>query len=160
MRCALVAALLQCAGDHRVIGRKAVGTLAGEAHGDHRYLAVALVIDQRDHNCHLALAGRLGDKFALQRAFQDAGVPAAAVQKPAERIEDDPATAEFDLWPSVEHAEMGKVRVDGLPVRFSRTPWVIERGAPCVGEHTEEVLTGLLGLDPAEVAALREEGVV
>ena len=35
---------------------------------------------------------------------------------------------------------MGDVRVDGLPVRFSKTDWKIERGGPCVGEHTEEVL--------------------
>ena len=86
--------------------------------------------------------------------------PAAAVQKPQERIERDPATAEFGLWPTVRHSKIGEVRVDGLPVRFSETPWSIERGAPCVGEHTEEVLTGLLGLSIAEVAALRERGVV
>jgi crotonobetainyl-CoA:carnitine CoA-transferase CaiB-like acyl-CoA transferase len=55
---------------------------------------------------------------------------------------------------------MGAVRVDGLPVHLSETDWRIERGAPCLGEHTEEVLTGLLGLSPADVAKLREEGVV
>jgi benzylsuccinate CoA-transferase BbsF subunit len=103
---------------------------------------------------------RTRDKFELQRLFQAAGVPAAAVQKPEERIERDPATAEFDLWPTVHHAKMGDVRVDGLPVRFSETPHTITQGAPCVGEHTEEVLTSLLGLSVGEVAALREEGVV
>jgi crotonobetainyl-CoA:carnitine CoA-transferase CaiB-like acyl-CoA transferase len=100
------------------------------------------------------------DKFDLQRAFQRAGVPAAAVQSPQERIEQDPATAEFDLWPTVRHSKMGEVRVDGLPVRFSRTPHAITQGAPCVGEHTEQVLGDLLGLGKAEIAALRAEGVV
>ena len=100
------------------------------------------------------------NKFELQRAFQRAGVPASAVQTPEERIEHDPATAEFDLWPSVQHTKMGRVRVDGLPVRFSETPFSISRGSPCVGEHTEEVLTSLLGLSVEEVAALRAEGVV
>jgi crotonobetainyl-CoA:carnitine CoA-transferase CaiB-like acyl-CoA transferase len=100
------------------------------------------------------------NKFELQRAFQQAGVPAAAVQKPEERIEHDPATAEFDLWPTVHHIKMGDVRVDGLPVRFSETPFSIRRGSPCVGEHTDEVLTSLLGLSVEQVAALREEGVV
>ena len=100
------------------------------------------------------------NKFELQRAFQRAGVPAAAVQKPEERIEHDPATTEFDLWPSVQHTKMGRVRVDGLPVRFSETPFSISRGSPCVGEHTEEVLTSLLGLSAEEVASLRAEGVV
>ena len=38
--------------------------------------------------------------------------------------------------------------------------WRIERGAPCLGEHNEAVFGDLLGLAPAEVAALREEGVM
>jgi crotonobetainyl-CoA:carnitine CoA-transferase CaiB-like acyl-CoA transferase len=96
----------------------------------------------------------------VQRQLQAAGVPAAAVQKPEERIERDAATAELGLWPTVHHSKIGDVRVDGLPVRFSETPWSIERGAPCVGEHTEEVLTEVLGLSGEEVAALRREGVV
>ena len=100
------------------------------------------------------------DKFDLQRRLQQAGVPAAAVQSPQERIEHDPATAAFDLWPSVRHSKMGDVRVDGLPVRFSRTPHEISQGAPCVGEHTDQVLGGLLGLGADEIAALRAEGVV
>ncbi len=98
------------------------------------------------------------DKFAMQRMFQDAGVPAAAVQKPAERVDHDPATE--DLWPTAHHTKMGDVRVDGMPVRFSETNWEIRRGAPCLGEHTEEVLGEWLDMDPSEVEALREEGVV
>ena len=99
-------------------------------------------------------------KHEVQRLLQAAGVPAAAVQKPEERIDHDPATAEFGLWPVAHHGKMGDVRVDGLPVRFSETPWSIERGAPCVGEHTEQVLASLLGMSAAEVAELRQQGVV
>jgi len=43
---------------------------------------------------------------------------------------------------------------------MSKTPQVMDRGAPCLGEHNEQVLTGLLGMDAAEVAQLREEGVI
>ncbi|MDJ0847737.1 MAG: CoA transferase [Myxococcota bacterium] len=100
------------------------------------------------------------DKFDVQRELQEAGLPCAAVQRPEERIEHDPATVERGLWPRVRHAEMGDVRVDGLPARFSKTDWEIRRGGPCLGEHTEHVLTTLLGLSAAEVATLREEGVV
>jgi crotonobetainyl-CoA:carnitine CoA-transferase CaiB-like acyl-CoA transferase len=99
-------------------------------------------------------------KFDVQRLLQAAGVPAAAVQKPEERIDHDPATAEFGLWPTVRHSKIGDVRVDGLPVRFSATPWSIARGGPCLGEHTEEVLTEVLGLSGEEVATLRADGVV
>jgi crotonobetainyl-CoA:carnitine CoA-transferase CaiB-like acyl-CoA transferase len=145
---------------------------------DADWAACAAVID-RDwarESRWSALSGRLGgqdeldallnewcgarSKFDVQRQFQAAGVPAAAVQKPEERIEHDPSTAEFGLWPSVRHSKIGDIRVDGLPVRFSATPWSIARGGPCVGEHTEEVLTDVLGLSAEEVATLRKDGVV
>jgi crotonobetainyl-CoA:carnitine CoA-transferase CaiB-like acyl-CoA transferase len=100
------------------------------------------------------------EKFALQRALQGAGVPAAAVQKPRERIDKDPNTEAWKLWPTVHHTKMGDVRVDGLPVHFSKTDWEIRRGAPCLGEHNEEVLSRVLGLSSNEIEALRQEGVI
>jgi benzylsuccinate CoA-transferase BbsF subunit len=97
-------------------------------------------------------------KFDVQATLRSAGVPCSAVQKPEERTDHDPDTA--GLWPVVTHKAIGEVRVDGLPVRFSATPWRIEVGAPFLGEHNEEVFGRLLGLSAAEVAQLREEGVV
>ena len=75
-------------------------------------------------------------------------------------MDHDPETEGFGLWPTAHHTKMGDVRVDGLPVHLCETDWRIERGGPCLGEHTEEVLTGLLGLSASDVAKLREEGVV
>ena len=99
-------------------------------------------------------------KFETERKLQAAGLPAAAVQKPRERIDEDPETEQFGLWPTVHHSKMGEVRVDGMPAKFSKTPWRIERGAPCLGEHNDEVFSGLLGLSKHEIDALREEGVI
>jgi benzylsuccinate CoA-transferase BbsF subunit len=100
------------------------------------------------------------ERFALAARLQEAGVPAAAVQRPSERIERDPNTAAWGLWPSVTHPEMGEVRVDGLPVHLSKTDWAIERSAPCLGEHNNDVFVGLLGRDAAELEDLRAAGVV
>jgi crotonobetainyl-CoA:carnitine CoA-transferase CaiB-like acyl-CoA transferase len=102
---------------------------------------------------------RQRDRFELAAALQAAGFPASAVTRPSERIDEDPNTAAWGLWPTVTHTKMGRVRVDGLPVHFSKTDWRIERGGPCCGEHTDEVLRSLLGLGDAELARLREEGV-
>ncbi|MBW1884775.1 MAG: CoA transferase [Deltaproteobacteria bacterium] len=118
-------------------------------------------LDQQDE-LERAITGwtRERDKFELQRRVLAAGTPCAAVQKPMERIDQDPATSDWGLWPEVEHTKMGSVRVDGLPVHLSKTDWKIRRGGPCVGEHTDEVLSELLGLEAAEIAALHEEGIV
>jgi len=100
------------------------------------------------------------DKFELQDQLRTLPIPAAAVQKPEERIEKDPTTAAFGLWPTVQHTAMGDVKVDGMPVHLSATDWHMSRGAPCLGEHNEHVLTTLLGFSATEVEQLREEGVL
>jgi crotonobetainyl-CoA:carnitine CoA-transferase CaiB-like acyl-CoA transferase len=99
-------------------------------------------------------------KFETEQKLQAAGIPAAAVQKPHERIDEDPETERLGLWPTVHHSKMGEVRVDGLPAVFSKTPWRIERGGPCLGEHNDEVFSRLLGLSREEIDDLREEGVI
>jgi crotonobetainyl-CoA:carnitine CoA-transferase CaiB-like acyl-CoA transferase len=57
------------------------------------------------------------------------------------------------------HPALGRLREPRPPVRFDVTPAAITRPAPGLGEHGEEVLREL-GLEPARIAALREEGVV
>jgi crotonobetainyl-CoA:carnitine CoA-transferase CaiB-like acyl-CoA transferase len=100
------------------------------------------------------------DKFVMQAQMVDANVPGVAVQLPGERIEDDPGTTEWGLWPWVEHRAMGRVRVDGLPVHLSETDWRITRAAPLLGQDNDLVYGEILGLTDAEIGALRSEGVI
>lgn len=103
---------------------------------------------------------RRSDKFDLQRRLLAAGVPAAAVQLPAERIDGDPSTAAWGLWPESRHPEIGTVRVDGLPVHLSATDWCIDAGAPLLGQHNHHVFRDLLGLGHDEIRELEEAGDV
>ena len=120
----------------------------------------ARIANQDTLDAHIGSWTCTRDKFQTAAELNELGVPAAAVQKPQERIDRDPNTRNFGLWSTVHHTKMGDVRVDGQPVHFSKTDWEIKRAAPCLGEHNEEVLTNLLGLGPEEVAKLREEGVI
>jgi len=145
---------------------------------DDDWLAIVEVVDEdwaRDSR-FATLAGRLAhqdelderfrawcsvrDKFAIQQQMIDAGVPGVAVQLPEERIEHDPGTTEFGLWPWVEHPLMGRVRVDGLPYHLSETDWRIERAAPLLGQHNDVVFGEILGLSEQEIADLRKDGVI
>ena len=103
---------------------------------------------------------RKRDPFDSASALRAAGVPASAVQKPEERIDKDPSTEAWGLWPTVTHSAMGEVRVDGLPVHLSQTDWEIRRGAACLGEHNDRVFGEVLGLSEREIAELREGGVI
>ena len=106
------------------------------------------------------ISQRVGIRAAPAGDHRPAGTPRPAVAKPEERIDQDANTAAFGLWPTVTHSKLGKVRVDGLPAHLSKTDWKIERGAPCVGEHTDQVLRELLGMSSEEIAKLRAEGIV
>jgi benzylsuccinate CoA-transferase BbsF subunit len=63
-------------------------------------------------------------------------------------------------WIRLEHAEMGETMYNALPFRMSVTPSRIERPAPLLGEHTQEIAETLLGLDEGEIDRLREEQVL
>jgi crotonobetainyl-CoA:carnitine CoA-transferase CaiB-like acyl-CoA transferase len=57
------------------------------------------------------------------------------------------------------HAELGDVEVPGRPYLLEKTPWVLRRPAPLLGEHNQEVY-GELGLAPGGLADLRRLGVI
>jgi crotonobetainyl-CoA:carnitine CoA-transferase CaiB-like acyl-CoA transferase len=73
--------------------------------------------------------------------------------------------------PQVEHrgmrltlpydgAEDGRVDLIANPIKLSATPVDYRRPPPRLGQDTEEVLRGLLGMEPDEIARLRDAGVV
>jgi crotonobetainyl-CoA:carnitine CoA-transferase CaiB-like acyl-CoA transferase len=59
----------------------------------------------------------------------------------------------------LDHPEVGDERHVGNPIRLSRLPQRTAASAPCLGAHTEDVLTTVLGLASDEVATLVDQGV-
>ena len=100
------------------------------------------------------------DAATLAAKVAAAGVPASVVKSPAERIDEDLELAEWGLFPEVHHAEIGTVRVEGLPLHLSASDWSVEDAAPCLGAHNDIVFGELLGRSPEQLARLREEGVI
>lgn len=88
------------------------------------------------------------------------GVPASVVKSPRERIDDDRDLAQMKLFPVVPHPDIGDVRVEGIPMRLSATPWQITSAAPRLGQHNREVLSGLLGHSDAELSDWAQRGVI
>jgi len=54
----------------------------------------------------------------------------------------------------------GKVKIVGVPVKLSEPPGSVREPAPLLGQHTDEVLHEYLGMNGAEISALRYEGVM
>ena len=93
-------------------------------------------------------------------ALQAKGVPAAAVQHPEDRMDKDANSLAWETFPEVKHREMGRVRVEGMPMKLSKTPAVIEKGAPVLGEDNDFFYDEILMLDKAEQIELHDKGVI
>jgi crotonobetainyl-CoA:carnitine CoA-transferase CaiB-like acyl-CoA transferase len=93
------------------------------------------------------------------RTLTDAGVPCGSVRSVGEVLE-DPHLAARGMIETVEHAAAGPLRTLGVPVKLSHTPGAVRTAPPQLGEHTARVLKGDLGMDDAEIEALKREGVI
>jgi crotonobetainyl-CoA:carnitine CoA-transferase CaiB-like acyl-CoA transferase len=98
--------------------------------------------------------------WEAMEALQDAGVPAGAVQRSRDLVERDPQLRHRGMHPEIEHPLLGTYKMDGVPVRFSRTPAAIRRPGPLLGEANQEVYGDLLGLPSATIKRLAEEQVL
>ena len=87
------------------------------------------------------------------------GVPCGPVNT-VDKVANDPQVLARDMIAEVEHDTTGTVQIPGLPIKLSETPGQIDAPAPNLGEHTSEVLTGLLGLETEEVNQLKQDGTV
>jgi crotonobetainyl-CoA:carnitine CoA-transferase CaiB-like acyl-CoA transferase len=100
------------------------------------------------------------DAGALAEMLVARGIAAAPVVSAA-RLGDNPQLRARGFFETVAHPVTGTHTHPSLPVRLpaDRTRWFV-RPAPTLGEHTEEVLRDLLGLDRAAISRLRADGII
>lgn len=72
---------------------------------------------------------------------------------------DDPQIQHNGSFVEYDHPTEGRVKTPGFPIRFSKTPSTVERGAPLAGEHSREILKEA-GYDEARIDRLLAQGVI
>ncbi len=112
-----------------------------------------------------ALIDKLQEVF-LTRNYEDweavlvnAGIPVGAINNIAQVVEHPQVKARGSIV-EMDHPHAGKVKVVGVPVRLSATPGAVRTPSPTLGEHTDDVLREMLGLDHHEIEALRVAGAL
>jgi len=60
----------------------------------------------------------------------------------------------------VKHPSCGPVKLVSPPVKFSEAKPSIRTPPPTLGQHTDEVLTQVLGMSSSDVKALKKDGVI
>jgi crotonobetainyl-CoA:carnitine CoA-transferase CaiB-like acyl-CoA transferase len=79
----------------------------------------------------------------LCEAFEAEGIPAGPVMNHVE-VFNDPQTLHREMVVETRHSKLGKTKTIGVPVKLSKTPASIRKGAPLLGEHNQEVLSDWL----------------
>ncbi|HYL58726.1 MAG TPA: CoA transferase, partial [Candidatus Acidoferrales bacterium] len=111
------------------------------------------------------LAAALSEEFARRdhadalAALASAGVPASRVNHFRDLFDDAQVRAN-DLIAELTHSDWGRVRQTGMLMQFHGATGTIERAAPKLGEHTDEVLREFLGYPPEKIAALRSARII
>jgi 2-methylfumaryl-CoA isomerase len=101
------------------------------------------------------------DSAAIGEAFRGTGVSWGPYQTFSQLVQEDPrASTANPMFAEVEHPGVGTYLMPGSPLRFSGLDRLPVRRAPHLGEHTEEILAGVLGLSATEIGRLHDDGVV
>ena len=144
-------------GVYPVAGEDKWIAIACEAPGSDAALAKELGIDELT-DAAIASATSSRDGEALAEALCDAGVAAAMV------LDGKGVSESLDLkagphFVTTDHPVLGPAHMPAPPYQLPETPWQVGP-APCLGQHNEEIFVETLGMAPAELAALKEEGVL
>jgi crotonobetainyl-CoA:carnitine CoA-transferase CaiB-like acyl-CoA transferase len=97
-------------------------------------------------------------KYELTERCQSAGVRALPVQSAEDRVENDPQLRERGMYRELDHAALGRHKVQNAPFKLSETPAYNHSASPLIGEHTREIVEGLLGFSHEELRAGFEDG--
>jgi len=92
-------------------------------------------------------------------ALRQAGLPCGPINTVPE-VFDHPQAGAREMVLEAEHPTAGRLRFPGFPYKLSETPAALRQPPPRLGQHTGQVLADLLDYSPADVAALRDQGVV
>jgi len=106
------------------------------------------------------ISGRLRERPAREwlAALEPSGVPCGPIND-LSQVFADPQVRHRGMEVRAPHPAAGEVRMVANPIKFSATPVTHEVAPPLLGQHTAEVLSGVLGMGAAEIARLQEEGI-
>lgn len=93
------------------------------------------------------------------RLFENAPFPVGPVNSIGEVFSDEHIKA-IDIVKTIPRAKDGSVKIVGAPVTFSESKNDARLAPPLLGQHTDEILTDVLGYTKEKIAILRERKVI
>ncbi|MEK8024243.1 MAG: CoA transferase [Candidatus Hydrogenedentota bacterium] len=93
------------------------------------------------------------------KKLDQAGIPAGPIFDVGDVLELE-QTKSREMVVQVDHKKAGNIRLTGIPIKLSDTPPAIKSPPPLLGEHTDEILSEILGYGPEKIEALRTANAI
>ncbi len=148
------------AGNDNLFARTCVALGLPDLPQDHRFKTNGLRVQNREALIELLEGKTKTFKVKeLQEILDQAGVPNGPIWTVGQALNSEQAQA-LEMVKEIDHPTCGKIKITGLPVKLSLSPGEIRMPPPVLGEHTEEILTTILGYTKLEIKKLKEEKVI
>lgn len=95
----------------------------------------------------------------LYRMGQEAGVPFGKIMTAKDLVESEQMKVR-EFFVPIEHPAVGTVEYPSAPYKLSETPWRVDRSAPLLGEHNEEVYCKRLGYSKEYLVRLKAASII
>lgn len=99
------------------------------------------------------------DQTQLIELMEQHGIPAGGIYRAPEMLEDAHFRARQAIIETI-HPEFGKLRMQNVAPKLSLTPGAVRAPGPALGEHTDQILSDLLGFDQDKLEKLHASGVI
>jgi formyl-CoA transferase len=152
--------VLIAANQDTVFGRLAAAMGQPELASDPRYAThTARGERQAELDALVAAWTSTMEREPLGRLLDESGVPSGEIYRAPEMLEDAHFKAREAIV-SVMHPQLGALRMQNVAPRLSATPGRVRHPGPALGEHNQDILGGLLGIEAARLVQLYAAGVV
>ncbi|KAL8561493.1 hypothetical protein ACOMHN_011175 [Nucella lapillus] len=127
---------------------------------DERYLTNELRVTNRVTLLE-TLSHIFGEKSTSEwlSQLEGSGIPYGPINN-MQAVFSDPQVKSQEMIQEIPHPTVGTVRLPAPAVKFSETATVFPSPPPTLGQHTQEVLQGMLGMEPDTISALIREKVI
>jgi crotonobetainyl-CoA:carnitine CoA-transferase CaiB-like acyl-CoA transferase len=136
--------------------------LAGVEHllADERFTTMKKRVENRQVLTPLVAAVvRTRTRQEWREILDREGIPCGLIKDVAD-VCTDPQILARDMVVQLQHPTAGPISVNGIPIKLSATPGEIKDAPPLLGEHTDDVLSEILGYTPSQIAELRRSNAV